>query len=144
MTHTLCESDKNVKLKNIQFLIFFLAPFGMSVYIAPYENNNYQTCGALDKHDAGRFQGRNSGSERRVLMLFDVGGAIDPERVKKNREDQMSQKKIYAAYVSESDKFLVVAKSLELARAEVVNVAAMLFLDHGLVLKVIKVEEWKV
>ena len=52
--------------------------------------------------------------------------------------------KVYAAWVSDSDKFLVLASSMETATVQAENITAMLFLSHGIVVEVRKIEEYKV
>jgi hypothetical protein len=52
--------------------------------------------------------------------------------------------KVYAAWVSETDKFLVIASSMETAQVQAENIKAMFFLSHGIVLNVIKIQEYTI
>lgn len=49
--------------------------------------------------------------------------------------------KIFKAIVSEKSSFYVVARTIESARAEAANTAALLFLQYGLMLKIREVVE---
>lgn len=48
---------------------------------------------------------------------------------------------VFKAIVSEGQSFYVLARTLEAARAEAINIAARLYLEYGLVLKVKEVVE---
>ena len=52
--------------------------------------------------------------------------------------------KVYAAWVSDEDKFLVIASSIETATAQAENITAMMYISHGIVLEVRKIEEYKI
>lgn len=52
--------------------------------------------------------------------------------------------KVFAAWVSDADKFLVIASSIETATAQAENITAMMYLSHGIVLDVRKIEEYKI
>jgi len=54
----------------------------------------------------------------------------------------MNNYKVYAAYVSETDKFLVIASCEETAQVQAENIKAMLFLSHGIVLNITKIQEY--